>query len=239
MEHTIDASRQAETPVDLAARLFDALHRQDWIAAAALVDEAGTGQWYRGRLQQWQPAWQPRAGDVLQQAGDVLQQAGDVLQQPADAVTSLAPHQIDELQRGRELFAGIGSEFAGISTHEELAGLSPQVALARFLQAADPAPGFEALFSLFRNSSAGPPLQCPEPPVRRRSVIGLLRQDGDTAYVAYRAYWSDGPPEDAADELKVAALRLTPAGWRFRLLGEIFERAGFTVIAERATEVEA
>jgi hypothetical protein len=214
-----------ESALSVAARLFDALNRRDWQAAAELVDEADTEEWYRGCLAQYESPRQRAVDDVLRLVPGIS--------------AELEPSQLEQMRRMRELYTGIANEFAGISTREELAALTPRQALARFLQACDPTWRFDAYFRRLYDNALAPMPPCPDPPSRRREVIGLLRDDDDHSHIVYRAYWSEGPAADPADELKVAALRRTPAGWRLRRQGEIFAQAGFTVIAERATESHA
>ena len=117
-------------------------------------------------------------------------------------------------------------------------GDEPRQALERFLEACDPVWRFESYFRRTHPQELRTLPTCPDPPSRMREVVGVLREEGDQAWLAYRTWWAAATPAEAAEEVQVAALRRTRAGWRMRRAGEIFEPARFTIIDERSREVE-
>lgn len=217
-------ARDDDGPEAVATRLFDALHRRDWASAAELIDEEDVAEWY---------------GSLLARPDAPLQLTPhDVTRLVPGLTLESAERQLDEVRRNRELYSDIGAEVAGVGSRDELQRLSPRQALERFLEACDPVWRFESYFRRTHPQELRTLPTCPDPPSRMREVVGVLREEGDQAWLAYRTWWAAATPAEAAEEVQVAALRRTRAGWRMRRAGEIFEPARFTIIDERSREVE-
>lgn len=218
---TIDTSAgaipaQGATPLAAAQAAFSALNAGDWATAAALMDEADTDAWYHAYLEAGEPDAQPTLDELLQLEPSVSRE--------------VAAYRLEQLRLTRELYTGIGNDFVEISTREQLAELTPVEALAAFLQAQDPAWRFAR--HVRRRDAADTVFSCPEPPARRRTAIGVVAEDEQSASVAYRLFWSDDDEDSPAAATRVATLRRSPAGWRLRLTGELLKEDGFTVIRE-------
>lgn len=210
-----------DTPLAAASAAFAALNRGDWGGAAAFLDREDVEAWYQDCLRERRTRWQPTMEEMLSWEPDL----------PRD----VAEYRLEQLRLTTELYTGIGNDFVAISTREELERLLPAEAIAQFLRAQDPVWRFD---THMRRLYGERPVACPEPPARRRQVVGLLEETGAAATVEYRVFWSDRGPASPSAETRIARLRRGPDGWRLRLVGEFVEGAGFTVIAQGGSALQ-
>ena len=204
--------------------MFVALDAREWAAAAAFVDADDVDDWLAGYL------------DVTDEPQRDVTKADMKVVNP-DKPDAVAEYEAAEVnRRRRETRGALHGEFVGLDTRQQLAELTPQEALARYLHARDPEWQFAEQVSRLDPRVA--PLVRDHIPVQRRSTIGAVLETPDTAHVVYAVRWSGATAESEYSETHVATLRHTPSGWRVRLRGELFF-GGWSALVVAAPENES
>lgn len=113
--------------------------------------------------------------------------------------------------RGWHLDSVLSQTYARVESAADLEGLDTAQLLGRWLEARDPVAMIPQIAAKRRASSPDGLEALRE----RRTVIGSVLEDDNTAHVLYRTGFASPPPE-VPPELRVATLRRTSAGWRMR-----------------------
>ncbi len=200
-------------PLAIAHRAIDALNRGDWLRVAQATDEEDLDRWYRAFVDFQEPEMPPLT-------------AAEIKRYQPELPDVVAEWQAESANRSREAVRGkLPGLFAGIETRAELARLSPVDALARYLEAHDPAWQFPRQLETLRPELL--PLAGQNPPSRQRDVIGAVAEGDDVVHVVYRSrFVVSGQGDGGPGELHVASLRRRGSAWRLRMQGELFEPQG-------------
>jgi len=200
----VRAHGQAGHPAARAATdFFEALWRGEWRQAASLVDLSGFTMYLDGVLQPRPPVPPLTVEQYLRHDPDMPREVAEY------QVRRFNESQLHAAQR-------MGMGFAGIDSSAQLARLAPHEAMARWLEARDPAYRIRHEFAERGCDTTAAAVAARNLRMRSR-VLGAVEATPERAWVVFVTGFGDDPPTGANrdhPDAKVIPFRLTAAGWR-------------------------
>jgi len=142
-------------------------------------------------------------------------ETADVWEAHADEINAVRQRSPATLGRGNPILG----QFAGVKTLNELRALSPQMLLARFLEARSP-----------KANPADPDYQ---PPISTREIIGEVAETPDLVHVVYRVH-TDVGRYGRTESVEVVPVKRSADGWRLMLNGELTYSTSMSITIDPA-----
>ena len=196
---------------------YDAIRREQYDQAASYVMLAPFAQYFAGIVRTTQvPRPNPASVDRLMAADPTMPRA--VAEWEADRSRRSASGQLPFLS----------SQFAGVTTAQQLATLTPPQALARWLQAKDPRQAERAAWTQGSCRGVRPPAGYDSLPPQRIAAVAF--ESDSTAYVVIKPDSRTRAPAGPFGSERLVALHAHGRSWRLEPRQDLLTRAGVVMI---------